>query len=70
MATIVKEKTPQMKEIFQLIETIKKQLNLIVDELEYMENEKVQKEWVNSLTEIRNDFDYQLGMLGCETDDL
>lgn len=70
MATIVKEKTPQMKEIFQLIETIKKQLNLIVDELEYMESEKVQKEWTNSLTKIRNDFDYQLGMLVCETDDL
>jgi hypothetical protein len=70
MATIVKEKTPQMKEIFQLIETIKKQLNLIVDELEYMESEKIQKEWTNSLTKIRNDFDYQLGMLVCETDDL
>jgi hypothetical protein len=70
MATIVKEKTTQMKEIFQLTETIKKQLNLIVDEMEYMESEKVQKEWVNSLTKIRNDFDYQLGMLGCDTDDL
>jgi hypothetical protein len=70
MATNTKKQTPSMKEIMELTETIKKQLNLIAEETEYLESEKLQKEWVNSLRKIKNDFDFQLGMLGCDTDDL